>query len=53
MVMFRDALISKATDSGLLCALDVVEVNPMEDVHNHTAELACELIGSALGKRIY
>ena len=35
-----------------LCALDVVEVNPILDRVNRTAELACELAASALGKRI-
>jgi arginase len=35
-----------------LCALDLVEVNPILDRHNRTAELACELAASALGDRI-
>jgi arginase len=35
-----------------LCALDLVEVNPILDRHNQTAELACELAASALGDRI-
>ena len=34
-----------------LFALDVVEVNPVLDRHNRTAELAVGLIESALGKR--
>ncbi len=34
-----------------LFALDVVEVNPVLDRHNRTAELAVGLIGSALGQR--
>lgn len=46
-------LMEMVADSELLCSLDLVEVNPLEDVQNHTAELACELIQSALGKRIY
>jgi arginase len=33
-------------------SLDLVEVNPILDEHNETAELATELAGSALGKRI-
>ncbi len=41
------------SDSGLLTSLDLVEVNPLEDVHNTTAELASELIQSALGKSIF
>lgn len=40
-------------DSGLLSSIDVVELNPMFDNKNQTAELATELILSALGKRIY
>lgn len=35
-----------------LCSLEVVEVNPILDVRNTTAEVAVELIESALGKRI-
>jgi arginase len=34
-----------------LFALDVVEVNPVLDRHNRTAELAVGLIASALGQR--
>lgn len=33
-------------------SLELVEVNPILDQHNQTAELAVELIASALGKRI-
>ena len=39
-------------DTGKLLGLDIVEVNPVLDAHNHTAEIAAELILSALGKRI-
>jgi arginase len=39
--------------SGLLVALDVVEVNPVLDERNRTAELAVDLILSALGKTIW
>jgi arginase len=39
-------------DTGKLIGLDVVEVNPVLDERNRTAEIACELICSALGKRI-
>ena len=39
-------------DTGKLVGLDVVEVNPVLDTHNRTAEIAAELILSALGKRI-
>lgn len=39
--------------SGKLVGLDVVEVNPILDEHNSTAELAVQLILSALGKRVW
>lgn len=41
-----------AADSGVLASVDVVEVNPILDVHNQTARLATELVASALGRRI-
>ncbi len=40
-------------DSLNLAALQVVEINPVLDERNRTAELAVELILSALGKKIY
>jgi arginase len=39
--------------AGALAAIDVVEINPILGHHNQTAELAVELVCSALGKRIY
>lgn len=39
-------------DAQCLRSLEVVEVNPVMDVSNRTAELAVELACSALGKRI-
>ncbi len=39
-------------DTGKLIGMDLVEVNPVLDERNRTAELATELILSALGKRI-
>jgi arginase len=39
-------------DSGLMLSMEVVEVNPVIDEVNRTAELAVELILSALGKKI-
>jgi arginase len=41
-----------AADSGLVDSLEVVEVNPILDRENETAELAVELVASALGARI-
>jgi arginase len=39
-------------DAKRLVSLDLVEVNPILDVRNATAELGTELLLSALGKRI-
>ena len=39
-------------DAGTMLSLEVVEINPMRDVRNQTAELAVELALSALGKKI-
>ena len=39
-------------DSGLLRALDLVEINPTLDMRNATAVLGTELVLSALGKEI-
>jgi arginase len=39
-------------DSGLLRALDLVEVNPILDDRNMTAVLGVELAASALGQKI-
>jgi arginase len=39
-------------ESGALRSLDVVEVNPILDERNATAQLAVDLVLSALGKRI-
>lgn len=41
-----------AADSGLMVAMDLVELNSTLDVVNKTARLAVELIGSALGATI-
>jgi arginase len=39
-------------DSRSMLSLEVVEVNPIMDEANRTAQLACELVLSAMGKRI-
>ena len=39
-------------DSGLLRALDLVEVNPILDDRNMTVVLGVELVGSALEQKI-
>ena len=42
----------KASRSGRLLSLEVVELNPVLDDRNHTAVLAVGLVASALGKTI-
>ena len=42
-----------AADTELLISADLVEVNPIFDNRNHTAEFGAELILSALGKSIF
>jgi arginase len=39
-------------ETGVASSLEVVEVNPILDRENETAELAVELVASALGARI-
>jgi arginase len=54
-VSYREAHIAMEYVAGYADALEsfeVVEVNPILDTHNQTAELACELTASAFGKRI-
>jgi arginase len=51
---YREAhmLMEMVADSGLLRALDMVEVNPILDDRNTTAVLGAELASSALGQKI-
>jgi arginase len=51
---YREAhmVMEMIADSGLLRALDIVEVNPTLDMHNTTASLGVELVLSALGMEI-
>ena len=51
---YREAhmVMEMVADSGLLRALDLVEVNPILDDRNTTAILAAELASSALGQKI-
>lgn len=37
-------------DTGLLASLDITELNPALDVHNRSAEVAVDLVGSLFGK---
>jgi arginase len=45
-------LLEKVADTRKLSLMDVVEVNPMLDVRNQTAQTAVDLILSALGRSI-
>ena len=51
---YREAhlLMELLADSGRVRSADVVEINPILDVGNRTAELAVELIASLMGKKI-
>ncbi len=51
---YREAhmVMELVADSGLLRALDLVEINPTLDVRNATAQLGVELAQSALGMKI-
>jgi arginase len=39
-------------DHGRMLSFEIVEVNPVIDEHNRTADLAVELVASAFGKKI-
>lgn len=43
----------KIADSGRVASVELTEVNPVFDTANQTAQLAVELILSALGKKIF
>ena len=45
-------LMEMLADSGRLVSMEVAELNPILDSGNATAELACEMITSALGKKV-
>lgn len=53
-VTYREAhaAMEEVAETNALRSMDVVEVNPILDEHNATAELACELVASAMGKRV-
>ena len=53
-ISYREAhlLMEILADSGKITSMDLVEINPILDVANKTAELAVELTLSALGKSI-
>lgn len=51
---FREAHLAMEMlwDTGRIVSIDLVEVNPVIDLYNRTAELAVGLMGSAFGQRI-
>jgi arginase len=51
---YREAhlLMEILAESGKIASIDVVEINPILDDGNRTAELAVELVASLLGQRI-
>jgi arginase len=53
-VTYREAHLAMemVCDSGNMISMEVVEVNPVIDEMNQTADLAVELIMSAMGKKI-
>ncbi|MFQ3319603.1 MAG: arginase [Natronomonas sp.] len=53
-VTYREAhaAMELVAETGALSSMEVVEVNPILDSHNRTAELATELVASGLGERI-
>jgi len=52
---YREAhlLMETIADSKKLCSMDIVEINPMLDRYNETAQMAIELTVSLLGKNIF
>jgi arginase len=53
-VTYREAhlALEMIADTKALVSLELVEINPVIDVHNTTATLGVELVLSGLGKRI-
>jgi arginase len=53
-ISYREAHLAMEmiADARNMVAMDVVEINPILGFRNQTAELAVELVLSALGKRI-
>jgi len=53
-VTYREAhlALEMIADSRLMTSLELVEINPVIDVHNTTATLGVELVLSGLGKKI-
>lgn len=51
---YREAhlLMETIADTSRLCSMDIVEINPILDEHNRTAQMAVDLAVSLFGKRI-
>jgi arginase len=51
---YREAhlIMELINEAAVVTSLDVVEINPILDSRNGTAELAVELIGSLMGRQI-
>ncbi len=52
---FREAhlVMELLHESGLVCSLDLVELNPFLDERGRTAKLMVDLAASLLGRRIF
>ena len=53
-ITYREAHLAMEmiADSEAMASLEVVEINPVIDLHNKTALLGVEMVLSALGKKI-
>ena len=53
-VTYREAhlALEMIADSEAMVSLEVVEINPVIDLHNQTALLGVEMVLSGLGKKI-
>lgn len=51
---YREAhlMMEQIADAKVMTSMEIVEVNPILDSHNHSAEFAVELVESAFGKNI-
>ncbi len=45
-------IMEMVADTGRLVALEIAELNPIHDNANATGQLVCDLVASALGKRV-
>lgn len=52
---YREGLLimEEMASTGMVCSAEIVEVNPVLDVHNQTAAMAVELAARLLGETIY